>query len=279
VPLFVQLLGLCFLACLLMGAILAYLGIHVLKREVIFIDIAVAQVAAVGSIAAHLAFDAEQDSLLAYTTSLLCVLLISAFYAAARTAVMQVSIEAVIGISYAITAAAAMFLIGMHPGHVHAEEMLAGSLLWVTWRHIIASAAVFSTVGILLYLFRKPISQVSQDYDRAMAAGLKVMRWDFLFYALLGAVITLAVRISGVVSVFAFLIIPATASALFARGWAARLLIAWAMAAVASVAGLLFAYHFDFSLGPAIALFLGIILTVAAISAKLRRIPSVPLSR
>jgi zinc/manganese transport system permease protein len=248
-----------------MGTILAYLGIHVLKREVIFIDIAVAQVAAVGSIAAHLAFDAEQDSLLAYATSLLCVLLISAFYAAARTAVVQISIETVIGISYAITAAAAMFLIGMHPGHVHAGEMLAGSLLWVTWRHIIASAVVFSAVGIMLYLFRKPISEVSQDYDRAVAGGLKAMRWDFLFYALLGAVITLAVRISGVVSVFAFLIIPATTSALFARSWAARLLIAWATAAVSSVAGLLFAYYLDFSVGPAVALFLGGALVVAAV--------------
>jgi len=264
----VQILGWSFLLCLIIGAVLGYFGIHVLKREVIFIDIAVAQVAAVGSIAAHLAFEVEEDTLLSYLFSLGCVLLIAAFYAIARRKIVQISIEAVIGISYAITAAAAMFLIGIAPGHAHAEEMLAGRLLWVTPQHIVLCLVVFTAVAFCLCIFRKPLSQISQNYEGAIAQGLKVVWWDFVFYTLLGVVITFAVRVTGVVTVFSFLIIPATISALFSTHWGLRMFIAWAAATLASLVGLLFAYFFDFSIGPAVALFLGVVLVIAALLAK-----------
>jgi len=264
----VQIIGWPFLMCLIIGTMLGYFGIHVLKREVIFIDIAVAQVAAVGSIAAHLAFEVEEDTLLSYLFSLGCVLLIAAFYATARRKVVQISIEAVIGISYAITAAAAMFLIGIAPGHAHAEEMLAGRLLWVTPQHIVLCLVVFTAVAFCLCIFRKPLSQISQNYEGAIAQGLKVVWWDFVFYTLLGVVITFAVRVTGVVTVFSFLIIPATISALFSTHWGLRMFIAWAAATLASLVGLLFAYFFDFSIGPAVALFLGVVLVIAALLAK-----------
>jgi len=273
-PQLVQILGLPFLMCLIIGTILGYFGIHVLKREVIFIDIAVAQVAAVGSIAAHLAFEVEEDALLSYLFSLGCVLLIAAFYAVARRKVTQISIEAVIGISYAITAAAAMFLIGIAPGHTHAEEMLAGKLLWVTRQHIVLCLVVFTAVAFCLHIFRKPLLRISENYEEAITQGLKVMWWDFVFYALLGVVITLAVRVTGIVTVFSFLIIPATISALFSVHWGLRMFIAWAAAIVASVGGLLFAYFFDFSIGPAVALFLGAVLVIAALFSKFRQIQS-----
>jgi len=173
-------------------------------------------------------------------------LLIAAFYATARRKVVQISIEAVIGISYAITAAGAMFLIGIAPGHAHAEEMLAGKLLWVTKEHIVLCLVVFAAVAICLYIIRKPLSKISQNYEEAVTEGMNVVWWDFVFYGLLGVVITFAVRVSGVVTVFSFLIIPATISALFSTSWALRILIAWAAASLASLGGLLFAYFFDF---------------------------------
>jgi len=273
-PPLVQILGWPFLMCLIIGTILGYFGIHVLKREVIFIDIAVAQVAAVGSIAAHLAFEAEEDALLSYLFSLGCVLLIAAFYAIARRKVIQISIEAVIGISYAITAAGAMFLIGIAPGHAHAEEMLAGKLLWVTQQHIVLCLVVFTAVAFCIHIFRKPLFRISENYEGAITQGLKVIWWDFVFYALLGVVITLAVRVTGIVTVFSFLIIPATISALFTARWGLRMFIAWVAATMASLVGLLFAYFFDFSMGPAIALFLGCVLLLASLSTKLRKIYS-----
>ena len=257
-------------ACVLMGSILSYLGMHVLKREVIFIDIAVAQVAAVGALVAHMAFDVEEDALISYLCSLAGVLLMAVFYAVVRWKVKDISIEAVIGISYAITAAGALFLIGVQPGHAHADEMLAGSLLWVTWSDILVALAVFAVVALGLGVFRRPLAAVSDNHNGAAQHGLNVVLWDFIFYALLGVVITISVRLSGVVTVFAMLIIPATTSALFATGLS-RLLVAWSAVVVASLGGLLASYYRDFSAGPAIALCLGILLVVAAIGARICR--------
>jgi zinc/manganese transport system permease protein len=260
----VEMLTLPFLACLLMGGILSYLGIHVLKREVIFIDIAVAQVAAIGALAAHLLFDVEEDSLISYLFSFACVLGIAAFYSITRHRVSELSTETVIGISYAITAAGALFLMGVAPGHAHAQEMLTGALLWIMWPQVLTALAVFAAVALVLWLFRRPLLAVSEDYAGAAARGMSVAWWDFLFYTLLGAVITVAVRISGVVTVFALLIVPATASALFATAWLPRLLLAWLVVVSASTSGLLFSYYLDFSVGPAIALCLGVLLAVVA---------------
>ncbi len=266
---FLELFGSPLVACLLMGAILSHLGTHVLRREVIFVDIAVAQVAAVGALAAHMIFDVEESAPVAYLCSVLCVLAMAAFYAVVRAKVRSISIEAVIGISYAITAAGAMFLVGIEPGHAHAHEILAGGLLWITWQDVTIAAAVFIVVGILLYVFRIPLSAVSASHDVAASQTLNVVWWDFVFYALLGVVITVAVRLSGVVTVFAMLIIPATTSALFASGAMARLLLAWIIVAIGSLAGLLASYYQDFSAGPAIALSLGTLLAAVAILVRL----------
>lgn len=265
----IDMLGLPFLACMMMGAILGYCGIHVLKREVIFIDIALAQIAAVGAIVAHLAFDAEDGTLPAYICSFACVLSIAAFYALVRSRILQISIEAVIGISYAIAAASALFLMGVTPGHTHLEEMLSGGLLWTELPEVTRSFIVFCAAGFCFYIFRKPLLRISEDYHGALTKGLKVIWWDFLFYMLVGVVITVAVRIAGVVVVFAFLIIPATTSALFSSRWGTRMFIVWSVAIIASVGGLLFGYYLDFSLGPAVALFLGAALTLAALFSKL----------
>jgi len=269
----IQILGVPFLVCILMGTILGYLGIHVLKREVIFIDIALAQIAAVGAIAAHIAFKVHGNSLLAYTCSMGAVFFVAAFYAIARKRRVQISLEAVIGISYAIAAGAALFLVGIAPGgHVHIQQLLSGSLLWTGWRDLLWGLVVFSAVSLCFYIFRKPLIGISSDYQQALAKGVKVVLWDFVFYVLLGVVITFTVQIAGVVVVFAYLIIPTTVSALFSSHWGIRMLIIWAVTATALIAGLLFAYYLDFSIGPAIALFLGTELIAAIIlSIKITR--------
>jgi zinc/manganese transport system permease protein len=252
----IQILGLPFLACVLMSSILGYLGTHVLKREVIFIDIALAQISAVGSIAAHMVFEAHGDSPMAYLCSFGCVLLAAGFFAFVRSRSIQISLEAVIGISYAIAAAASLFLVGIAPGgHMHIHHILSGSLLWAGWRQIITSLIVFSVIGCSFYLIRKPITKISNGYQKDTTKGLTVVFWDFIFYVLLGIVITLSVQVGGVIVVFAYLIIPATISAAFSARW--QLSIVWITSIMASLGGLLFAYTFDFSVGPAIALFLG----------------------
>ena len=267
----IQIIGLPFLACVIIGAMLGYLGIHVLKREVIFIDIALAQIAAVGSILAHLIFEAHDDSVLAYICSFCCVLLAAGFYAAVRKRIKQISLEAVIGVSYAIAAGAALFLVGIAPGgHLHVQTMLSGSLLWATWQDIIVSMILFFMVGLGFLILRKPLGRISENYQDAVAEGVKVVWWDFLFYTLLGVVITFAVRIAGVVAVFALLIIPATISAFLSSHWLMRMIIAWAAIVIASVAGLLFAYYLDFSVGPSVVLFLCCELVITSLMARLK---------
>jgi zinc/manganese transport system permease protein len=268
----IQILGLPFLACILMSSILGYLGTHVLKREVIFIDIALAQIAAVGSIAAHMAFESHGDSPTAYLCSFSCVLLAAGFYAFVRSRIFQISLEAIIGISYAIAAAAVLFLVGIAPGgHIHIQHVLSGSLLWVGWRQIIVSLVVFSAVGVCFYLIRQPIAEISNSYQKGAVKNLKVVFWDFIFYALLGVVITLSVQIAGVVVVFAYLIIPATISAVFSTRLRLQLAIVWVTAIIASLGGLLFAYQCDFSIGPAIAMFLGCELVIVGLIRKLQQ--------
>ena len=180
--------------------------------------------------------------------------------------VLQISQEAIIGVSYAIAAAAALFLIGIAPGgHVHTQHMLAGSILWASWTDLLVCALVFAAVGICFYALRRPFQRISSDYDGAVRDGMRVVGWDFLFYALLGVVITFAVRIGGVVVVFAFLIIPATLSAIFTAHLGRRLLITWGAGTLGAALGLLFADRLDFSVGPAVALFLGVELALAGL--------------
>ena len=265
----VSMLALPLASCLMMTMILSYLGLHVIKREVIFIDIAVAQVAALGAIFAHMQFHVHGDSLAALFCAIGATLLMALFFAAVRRYITQLPIEATIGITYALVASGALFMIGKSTcGHTHIQEMLAGNLLWVDGRTLVWSAASFLLAGTGFFLCRKPFQAISDSYESAVENGRSVILWDFLFYALCGIVITFAVRLAGVVVVFCFLIIPAALSALFAERWRIRLFVAWAVGALASVAGLLFSQYLDFSAGVSVALFLGVLLVVCALWRK-----------
>ncbi len=267
----ISLLGLPFLVALEMIAILGYVGIHVLKREIIFVDIALAQVAAVGAIVAHLAFEVHGDSVTGYSFAFGATLLAAGFYSFVRRQTIRIPLEAVIGVTYAVAAALALFLVGVAPGgHVHIHQMLAGSILWTTPKDVILCGGVFAATGLCFYLFRKPLAGISDDYEGAVRKGTNTIAWDFVFYTLVGIIITLAVRIAGVVIVFTFLIIPATLSAIFAKSWGMRLVIAWITGGTATGLGLLFANAFDFSVGPAIALFLGLALVLTALLRQIR---------
>lgn len=262
---FFQTLGIPFLACVVLVSILSYLGMHVLSREIIFIDIAFAQIATVGAIAAHMLLDAESASFISLACSFAAVLAAAMFFAAVRTHIVHIPLEAVIGVSYAVAAASALFLIGAGPGgHVHVQEMLSGSILWATWSDILQCTAAFAAVGGCFILFRKPFEAISADYEEAVRKGLRVMWWDLLFYVLFGIVITFSVRVAGIVAVFTFLVIPASISALFTPRWGTRLGIAWASGTLASLACLAFSQRLDFSVGPSVAMFLGVLLVLSA---------------
>ena len=269
---FFEMLGLPLMVSLVMLAMLGFLGLHVLKREVIFIDISLAQVSALGAVLAHLVLGVHDDSVQGFLCAFALTLLAALFYSFARKKISQIPLEAVIGVSYAVAAAGVLFVVGIFPGgHVHVQEMLAGSILWSTGKDLLMCSVLFSLVGICFFLFRHTLGKISESYENAQKEGINVFWWDFLFYALLGTVITLCVRIGGVVVVFALLIMPATLSALFSARWKKRLFITWTAGAAAILAGFIFASRLDFSVGPSVALFLGIELILAGSFCRLTK--------
>jgi zinc/manganese transport system permease protein len=251
-----------FVASVIMLALFGYLGMHVLKREIIFIDIALAQFAAGGAALAIFLgriMGFGENETFHYILAQAATLCAAAFFALAAKYIIRLSQETVIGVSYAIAAAATLFLLGTAAGgDVHLEELLTGSILWVEWSDIILCAAIFLVIGVFHFIFRRRFIRYSEAHTDSTLPGR--LLWDFLFFVSLGMVITQSEQIAGVLLTFAFLIMPAVVSALFASRWIPRLLIAWCVGIVAIVVGLTVSYRWDYSCGPAIVAILGIIL-------------------
>lgn len=261
-----------FVACATILGLLGYLGMHVLKREIVFIDIALAQIAAVGATFAHVYLGTEENSIWAYLCAFAFTLLASLFFSQIDRRITQISHEAIIGVTYAIAAAAAIFILAMSAGgDVHVEHMLTGSILWAKWPDIGAIAALFGCVGLFHFVFRRQFIRLSENYGAGAVAGGRAVWWDFLFYVSMGLVITFSVKIAGVLVIFSFLIIPATCSAMFAVSWGLRLVIAWIIGIVALAFGLVLSYFMDFSCGPSVVTILGLILIAAATFKGFRR--------
>ncbi len=262
-----------FLACLILVGIHAYLGIHVLARGVIFVDIALAQIAALGSTAAFLAgFDPE--TLPSWFCSLVFTFVGAAIFALSRNLRERVPQEAFIGITYAVAAALSILLISKSPhGDEHLKNILVGNLLWITPRHVAVIAALYAGVGAFHYAFRRRFLTMSFDHRAPESKGRSAVLWDLLFYMSFGFVITSSVQIAGVLLVFSFLVVPAVFAAMFATSVAMRLVISWALGFLVSVAGMTVSYRADLPTGAAIvATFGAALLLAAAVRAALTRL-------
>lgn len=233
-------------APLVMAFILAgihcYFGLHVLQRGVIFIDLSLAQVAALGTVVAFLS-GSEHDSISSYLMSLAFTLAAALFLSWVNHHNKKVSQEAVIGILYALASALVIVLIDLlSHGSEHLKSALVGQLLWVTWPTVAKTAAIYLAVGGVLWTFRKALFQASFE-------GARHWGWDFLFYALFAIVITSSVHVAGVLLVFSLLIVPALVSTLFEDTFRRRLLFAWAFAVVFCCLGILSSYLLDWPAG------------------------------
>src|SRR4029453_16890637 len=224
-----------FLMCLVLTGIHAYLGIHVIAREVVFVDIALAQIAALGATAAFLVgFDPEDPG--SYWFGLAATVAGALPLPPPRSRPRHVSQEAVIGVVYAVSAGAAVLLADRSPhGAEHLRGMLVGSILSVSGAEVLKVAALYAAVGPLGWLWRRPFLLISIDPARAYREGLAVRAWDFLFYASFGVVVTSSVRIAGVLLVFSYLIVPALAGIVTGGGVGVRLLVGWSFGAAVSV--------------------------------------------
>lgn len=253
----VSFLALPALACAALVGIHAYFGLHVLKRNVIFVDLALAQVAALGATAAFVLGHAPQ-SLTAHLYALGFTLLAAALLACTRAWSTRVPQEAQIGVVYVMAAATALLLVDRVPqGAEHMRQILTGNILTVGWVDLAWAVALYAVVGAA--------------YPR-IAARLAPSGWvaEFAFYAAFGLVVTSSVALAGVLPVFSFLIIPAAIGVLHGERFSSQLAIAWIAGSVTSMAGLAVAYAGDFSTGATLVCAFGVSLAIAAVAQGLR---------
>ena len=259
----IDLLALPFLACLVLTGIHAYLGLHVLARGVIFVDLALAQVAALGLTVALLAGH-PPTSAAAYWYALAFAVGGGLVFAATRVRRAPIPQEAIIGIVYAVSTALTVLVVDRAPqGAEHIKQLLVGSILTVGADDVTALAGLYAAVGVVHWLARRPLLAIS--LAPADGAGGRVAGWDALFYASFALVVTSSVRLAGVLLVFTFLVVPAAMAALLVRGVGARLALGWAAGAVVSGAGLLASYRWDLPTGATIVAAFGAALALTAL--------------
>lgn len=246
-------------AALVILAINAYFGLHVIRRGVIFVDLAFAQIAATGA-TVGLLLGARPESaasvLWAFGFTLLGALLFS-FTRMEKSLVPQ---EAIIGIAYVVASAAVILLSSFTAeGAEHIKETLTGALIWVTWPTVGKIALPYIVIAIFHYVFRRPLLNITFHPERES----RVRLWDFIFYTTFGVAISLSVNVAGVLLIFSTLVIPATIAFLFVNSFTPALLIAWAAGAVAIIGGIVASFALDITTGPLLVVAFGVVLVAA----------------
>jgi zinc/manganese transport system permease protein len=262
-----------FVASLILTGIHAYLGVHVVERGVIFVDLSLAQIAALGTTVAYLA-GYDLHSRTAYLFSLGFTFVGAAIFALSRThRKTRIPQEAIIGIVYAVSAAVAILVMSKATQETeHLKEMLVGNILSVSWKELGVTAVLYALVGLFHYIFREHFLLMSMNEAEAERRGWNLRLWDFLFYVSFGFVVTSSVAIAGVLLVFCFLIVPSVAAMLFTERLGRRLAIGWTMGAVVSAGGVALSFLLDLPTGATIvATFGGVLLLLAAYRQAFRR--------
>ncbi len=241
-----------FLASLILTGIHAYLGVHVVERGVIFVDLALAQIAALGATVAILA-GMDPHGGTSYWISLGFTFFGAAIFALARTRRGHIPQEAFIGIAYAVASAASILAMSKATGETeHLKDMLVGNILAVSKAEVERTALLYGGIGLFHYIFRKRFLLISMHPEEAEAQGVSIRLWDFLFYASFGFVVTSSVAIAGVLLVFCYLIVPSVGAMLFADRIGPRLAIGWTMGTLVSALGVYLSVVLDLPTGATI---------------------------
>jgi zinc/manganese transport system permease protein len=240
------------MAILVLAGIHAYLGFHVVRRGVIFVDLALAQMAALG-LALGIVFGVHENPPFNYAMRLGMTVVGAACFAWLRKQERRVPLEAFIGIVFATAQASVFLVLERSPsGAEHLKETLVGTLYTVDPHHVLVTAILYACIGLLHFLLRRPFFEITNDAEGARARGRNLFGWDFLFYALFGVVVTSSVEIAGVLLVFGLLVIPAVAGLLATDRPGGALAVGWTFAVAASLAGLFFSVRFDLPAAPSI---------------------------
>ena len=258
-------------ACLVLPGLLIYLGLHIIRRGIIFVDLALAQVAALGTcVAVLLHHEAHDWQTFAWSGAF--TFIGAAIFTLTRPREKHVPQEALIGIVYVVAAAAGLLLLSRSPeGNEELRKSLVGDVLLIRPSEIAVVAGIFALIGLIHFIFRRQFLAISQAHAGENPAGLRIWGWDFLFYALFGVVVTVIVHLFGVLLTFSFLIIPAVCANLIVRTLAFQLAVGWVIAALASGTGMVASYQLDLPTGAATVVALGLALLLVGIGSSLRK--------
>jgi len=254
-------------ASLLIAGIHAYLGVHVVERGVIFVDLSLAQIAALGSTIALLVPFMGEDphGPWVYWSSLAFTFVGAAIFSFIKGRKARIPQEAIIGISYAVASAATILAMSKATSESeHLKDMLVGNILAVSWGEVRSTALLYAGIAVFHYVFRKKFLAISMSEGVAEAQGVSVRFWDFLFYASFGVMVTRSVSIAGVLLVFCYLIVPSVAAMLYAESIGRRLAIGWTMGTVVSALGIYLSVRLDLPTGATMVCTFGLILILMA---------------
>jgi zinc/manganese transport system permease protein len=265
-----------FLACLVLSINHVYLGIHVIARKVIFVDLALAQIAALGATyALVLGYDPNSDPLKVSLFSLAFTFVGAGAFAIARMRKERIPQEAFIGIIYAAASAAAILILSKSAtGGEELKHMLVGDVLLVSLPEVLNMALLYGCIGIFHVIFRKKFLAISLDPGQAENSGMNIRLWDILFYMSFGLVITKSVAIVGVLLVFSYLVVPAVVAQMWSESIRGRLLLGWLVAILASTFGILWSFYSDYPTGPAVVVMLGLFLVASSIVYYIQNAPA-----
>jgi len=257
-------------ASLVLAGIHAYLGFHVVRRGVIFVDLALAQMAALG-VALGLVLGVHENPVASYLLPLAMTLVGAASFAWLRSQERKAPLEAFIGIVFATAQAAVFLVLEKSPsGPEHLKETLVGTLFTIAPIHIVKTAVLYVVIGVVHFLLRKRFFEITNDPEGARRRGRNLFGWDFLFYGLFGFVVTSSVQIAGVLLVFGLLVIPAVAGLLTSPSPGRALAVGWTFAFLACLAGLAASVQFDFPAAPTILVMLTAFLAVLGMGLSFR---------
>jgi zinc/manganese transport system permease protein len=258
-------LALPFIASVVFVLIHAYLGVHVLRRKIIFADLALAQLSALGaSVAFANGYDVTSAAGFAY--AFVFTAIGAALLTLTRNLASFVSQEAVVGIVYVVATAATILVVDRSPlGAEHVKKILVGSILTVDGADVAKFAALYTVIGLLHWWARRPLLSLSNERAPQGRSRLEVWSWDFGFFLSFGIVVTSSVTTAGVLLVFSLLIVPAVIGFTFSDKLSVVLLIAWSTGIAASAAGLAGSYALDLPTGAAMVTALAGFLVLASL--------------
>jgi zinc/manganese transport system permease protein len=250
-----------FIAALITGAVLSYLGVHVVGRGIVFVDLALGQISSLG--VAFAAFIGTGLTSIPLIFTLAGALLMSFINIRDK----RLKQEAIIGILYAFASALTVLFISKTPhGDSDIQEVLFGNILSVSWGQISTLGIVFGIIALAHLVFFNKFFGLTKSFENGENHLIGIFNiWNFLFYISIGLAIVFAVKINGVIPVFSFLIIPAVSAIMLTKNNSAVFIIALIISVLASFFGLNFSFHYDFPAGSSIVAILGVLFILASV--------------